>query len=108
MGEGGCRLLVDGFEANAMGEGTETLGTPRGDRRAFYVVWSPQGGDPVVRHEAFGPARQAAWRLSEKYPGQDFFVLKSCWGRLARQVEISAVEGETPVAVEPDDEREAV
>jgi hypothetical protein len=55
-----------------------------GDRRAFYVVWSPEGGNPVVRHPGFEAARHAALKLSEKYPGQSFFVLKSCWGRRAR------------------------
>ncbi len=79
-----------------MGDGTEARGTPGGGRRAFYVVWSPQGGDPVGRHESFDRARQAAWRLSEKFPGQDFFVLKSCWGRPSRAAEAPAGEGEAP------------
>src|SRR4051812_50056354 len=76
--------MVPRGEAMAMGEATGATGHEVGERRGFYVVWSPQGGDPVVRHESFGAARQAAWRLSEKHPGQDFFVLKSCWGRQAR------------------------
>jgi hypothetical protein len=64
------------------------------DPRTFYVVWSPEGGDPVVRFPGFAAARNAAWRLSEKYPGQGFFVLKSCWGRLARPAEIPVTPGE--------------
>jgi hypothetical protein len=49
----------------------------------FYVVWSPQGGPPVKRYPEFQTARHAAWRLSQKHPVQDFFVLCSCWGKLA-------------------------
>jgi hypothetical protein len=57
------------------------------DPRAFYVVWSPQGGDPVRVIASFGEARRAAWRLAEKHPEKEFFVLRSCWGRRARPVE---------------------
>jgi hypothetical protein len=52
------------------------------DPRKFYVVWSPQGGPPVVRYPSFESARIAASRLSLKIPGQDFFVLASCWERI--------------------------
>jgi hypothetical protein len=71
------------------------------DPRKFYVVWSPQGGPPVARYPSFGAARGAAVRLSMKLPEQDFFVLASCWGRIARpatEPEALAVE---PVASEP-------
>jgi hypothetical protein len=42
----------------------------------------------LARTLGFEAAKRAAWKLSEKYPGQRFFVLKSCWGRLARPAEI--------------------
>jgi hypothetical protein len=42
---------------------------PEVDRRALYVVWRPEGGNPVVRFPAFEPAKRVAWRLSEKHPG---------------------------------------
>jgi hypothetical protein len=58
--------------------------------RRFYVVWSPQGGPPVVRFPTFQAARSAAIRLSNKHAGQDFFVLQSCWGRVG----MPAVEAE--------------
>jgi hypothetical protein len=64
------------------------------DPRAFYLVWSPEGGDPVVRFPTFEAAKHSAWRLSQRYPGQDFFVLRSCWGRLARPAEVNATSSE--------------
>jgi hypothetical protein len=78
-----------------MDENPEKQRRPDGDRRAFYVVWSPEGGNPVVRFPAFEPARHAAWRLSEKHPDRSFFVLKSCWGRLARGAVDPAADAET-------------
>jgi hypothetical protein len=48
----------------------------------FFVVWSPQGGSPIVRYPSHGSARAAAGRLSLRLPGQDFFVLASCGGRV--------------------------
>ena len=74
-----------------------------GDRGAFYVVWSLEGGNPVVRFPAFAPAKPAAWRLSEKHPGQSFFVLKTCWDRLARPPEATASDMETPEGGDPVD-----
>jgi hypothetical protein len=77
------------------------------DPRKFYVVWSPQGGPPVARYPSFGAARTAAVRLSLKLPGQDFFVLGSCWGRIAtpaKEPEAAAVEpvpSDAP-AIEPE------
>jgi hypothetical protein len=84
-----------------MDEKPEAQHPREGDRRAFYVVWSPEGGNPVVRFPAFEPAKRAAWKLSEKYPGQNFFVLKSCWGRLARATEIPAADAEAGEGGEP-------
>jgi hypothetical protein len=86
-----------------MDERPEARHRPEGNRRAFYVVWSPEGGDPVVRFPAFEAARQAAWRLSEKHPGQSFFVLKSCWGRLARAAEVPDADAEAREGGEPAD-----
>jgi hypothetical protein len=71
------------------------------DPRAFHVVWSPEGGGPVVRYPTFEAAKHAAWRLSEKYPAQSFFVLKSCWGRPARSAEVPAVPAEIQEDGEP-------
>jgi hypothetical protein len=70
--------------------------------KRFFVVWSPQGGPPVVRYPSFGAARGAAVRLSQKHPEQDFFVLASCWGRVVTpSVEAGAVAPDPPMA-EPD------
>jgi hypothetical protein len=52
--------------------------------RRFFVVWSPQGGPPIVRFPSFAAARSVAIRMTQKFPEQDFFVLASCWGKLAK------------------------
>jgi hypothetical protein len=78
------------------------------DPRKFYVVWSPQGGPPVARYPSFGAARGAAVRLSLRFPEQDFFVLASCWGRIAKPAtEAEVVEAEPVVADAPTTEPEA-
>jgi hypothetical protein len=78
-----------------MGKRPEAQHSPEGDRRAFFVVWGPEGGNPVVRFRTFEAAKQAAWRSSEKHPAQGFFVLRSCWGRLARPPESPAADLES-------------
>lgn len=45
----------------------------------FWVVWSPQGGDPVVKFSDFTGATRAARCLKKRLPAQDFYVLRSCW-----------------------------
>jgi hypothetical protein len=60
----------------------------------IWVVWSPQGGPPVARMTSFNVARSAAIRLSKKFPEQDFFVLASCWGRIATPA--GPVDADTP------------
>jgi hypothetical protein len=68
------------------------------DPRRFYVVWSPQGGPPVVRFPSFNAARSAAIRLSGRFPGQDFFVLASCLGKI----------GDPPAGDEPLDAGDSI
>jgi hypothetical protein len=68
------------------------------DPKRFYVVWSPQGGPPVVRYPTFESARAAATRLSRKHPESDFFVLASCWGRIATPPIEPQAEAVEPVA----------
>jgi hypothetical protein len=100
----GCsQALTAPLEAIPMDEKPEAQHPREGDRRAFYVVWSPEGGNPVVRHPGFEAARHAALKLSEKYPGQSFFVLKSCWGRRARAAEIPAAAAEAREGGDPVD-----
>jgi hypothetical protein len=64
------------------------------DPRTFFVVWSPEGGDPVIKIPTFDEAKRAAWRLSERNPDRSYFVLRSCWGRPARAPEVPAVPTE--------------
>jgi hypothetical protein len=78
------------------------------DPKPFYVVWSPQGGPPVVRLPTFGAAQRAAVRLSLKVPDQDFFVLASCWERIGTPAtKAEAVEIERDAADDPTTKSEA-
>jgi hypothetical protein len=63
--------------------------------RTFFVVWSPQGGNPVVRIPNFQTARFAAYRLGQKHPEQQFYVLQSQWGREPKMDEAVPIEAAT-------------
>jgi hypothetical protein len=67
------------------------------DDRQFFLVWSPQGGDPVRKIPTFDEARRSALNLSRRHPGQDFYVLRSCWRRLAHPPDVRTTGGETRV-----------
>jgi hypothetical protein len=67
------------------------------ERRRFFVVWSPQGGPPVVRFPTFKAARSIAIKLSLKHADQDFFVLESCWKKIGKPM-VEAVSVSTPEA----------
>jgi hypothetical protein len=72
------------------------------DPRRFYVVWSPQGGPPVVQIATFQEARTAANRLSLKNPDRNFFVLASCWSRMARPFPEAGLVAPDITAVDPE------
>lgn len=56
---------------------------------AFYMVYSPEGRAPTVRHERLSDARIEANRLAILNPGQDFIVLESLETRRAtRPIEV--------------------
>jgi hypothetical protein len=74
------------------------------DQKKFFVVWSPQGGPPVVRFPSFTAARTAAVRLCRNYPEKDVFVLASCWGRI---VTPAVNADESPALNPPNPEPEA-
>jgi hypothetical protein len=81
----------------------ETLKPPDpAEPQRFFVVWSPQGGPPVVRHANFGAARSAAIRLTMKFPGQDVFVLQSCWGKIGEPIGEPAAGVETGPETAPE------
>lgn len=44
---------------------------------SFYMVWNPSGYNPKVKHSSYAKALNEATRLSQKNPGQRFFVLVS-------------------------------
>jgi hypothetical protein len=73
------------------------------DPKKFFVVWSPQGGPPIVRYPSFTAARASAVRLCRNYPEKDVFVLASCWGRVAS----TAIVAESPASNPPNPEPEA-
>ena len=41
----------------------------------FYIVWSPSGSPPTVRHQTEASARMEAVRLATINPGRSFFVM---------------------------------
>ena len=43
----------------------------------FWLVWSPDGGAPTVKHPTFQAAEWEASRLATKFPGRQFFVLSA-------------------------------
>jgi hypothetical protein len=47
------------------------------DGTKFWVVWSPQGGPPTVRHASLAAATNEAHRLALQAPGSEFFVLEA-------------------------------
>ena len=48
--------------------------------RKFWLVWSPTGRSPVVRHTTEESATQEATRLARAHPGGAFYVLEPvCW-----------------------------
>jgi hypothetical protein len=72
------------------------------DPRRFFLIWSPQGGPPVVRFPSFNAARAIAIRLSLKHPEQDFFVLASCFDLIGKPAPEVGPPG--PEAPAPDPE----
>ena len=47
------KVLTRNTETIPMGTKPEAQPRPEGDRRPFYIVWGPEGGDPVVRFPTF-------------------------------------------------------
>ena len=43
----------------------------------FYLVWSPQGGEPMKRHINFRSADKECYRLHALHPESEFYVLKA-------------------------------
>lgn len=46
-------------------------------REEFWMVWSPQGGAPTVKHDEERLALSEAERLARKCPGHEFYVLRA-------------------------------
>jgi hypothetical protein len=47
------------------------------NRRAFWLVWCPQGGSPTREHETRDSARRESDRLARMNRGRRFIVLRS-------------------------------
>jgi hypothetical protein len=45
------------------------------DNKDTWLVWSPQGNLPNVRHKSLGSAIKEAERLAGLNPGKEFYVL---------------------------------
>lgn len=61
----------------------------------FYLVWSPKGGAPTVRHDTETQARKEAERLAMNNHGQTFVVLMSI-GEVAVRRPVDWVSHEVP------------
>lgn len=46
-------------------------------QQAFWMVWSPSGSAPGLRHRRREQAEQEAKRLAELRPGEKFFVFRA-------------------------------
>ncbi len=46
-------------------------------QKAFWMVWSPTGRQPVVKHESEASAVCEAERLARVVSGAEFFVLRA-------------------------------
>jgi hypothetical protein len=51
----------------------------------------------TVRHTSFDEARLAAFRLALKHPEQNFFVLKSCGGKIGEPAVVERAFGDDPL-----------
>ena len=49
----------------------------RDKRRAFWLVWNPQGHAPTRQHDTRDSAKREAERLARANRGQRFIVLQS-------------------------------
>lgn len=47
------------------------------DTDVFWMVWSPQGDSPTVRHATSQKAATEAGRLAHCHPGKEFYVLEA-------------------------------
>lgn len=46
-------------------------------KRAFWLVWNPDGGPPTHRHDTEDSAEAEAERLARAHPGARFFVMQA-------------------------------
>ena len=49
-------------------------------RRNYWMVHNPANRGPTKRHLTIIAAKKEAQRLARKYPGQEFFILKTVMG----------------------------
>ena len=47
------------------------------DNEVFWMVWSPQGNSPTVRHSMPDKAAKEAQRLARAHPDREFYVLEA-------------------------------
>lgn len=64
------------------------------DKQVFWMVWSPQGHPPIVRHDHHAKAINEAERLARANPGREFYVLQATDLRMA--------DGMTRIRLEPE------
>lgn len=52
------------------------------DAGRFWMVWSPQGRAPTMKHWTRDDADREALRLASSNPGLEFYVLKAVGGAI--------------------------
>ena len=62
----------------------------------FWVIWSPQGGNPIVKHNTQPEAVAEAERLALQHPGREFYVLAAIARTKIKAVEVEWA-GQPPV-----------
>lgn len=58
---------------------------------SFFAIWSPQGGNPIVKQPTLEAAAMEAERLALKNPGKEFFVMVAVAQTKIKGVEIEWV-----------------
>lgn len=55
--------------------------------RQFWMVWSPTGNPPRVKHDSEGRATVEAERLARANPGDTFIVLEAIAARVVENMQ---------------------
>ena len=54
----------------------------------FWVIWSPQGGNPIMKQPTQHAAEEEAKRLAMRNPGREFYILLAFGRTQVKEVEV--------------------